>query len=128
MVGFVFLPNPDNLPCINHKDENKSNNQVDNLEWCTIQYNNTYGTRLDKLREYNRCRGCPESIRNKIKDTVTKIQGRAINQYDKSGNFIATYCSTMEVERSIGIPHNLISAYCIGAREHKEFIFKYKED
>lgn len=42
LVAYVFLPNPYNLPVINHKDENPMNNCVDNLEWCTIQYNNTY--------------------------------------------------------------------------------------
>ena len=44
MVANAFIPNPDNLPCVNHKDENKLNNCVDNLEWCTYQYNNNYGT------------------------------------------------------------------------------------
>ena len=48
LVAKAFIPNPDNLPCVNHKDENKLNNQVDNLEWCTQQYNNIYGTRLLK--------------------------------------------------------------------------------
>lgn len=48
LVAQVFIPNPNNLPCINHKDENKQNNNVDNLEWCTYQYNNTYGQRLTK--------------------------------------------------------------------------------
>ena len=44
LVAQCFLPNPDNLPCVNHKDENPSNNNVDNLEWCTNEYNLNYGT------------------------------------------------------------------------------------
>lgn len=48
LVAKAFIPNPDNLPCINHKDENGSNNNVSNLEWCSYLYNNTYGTRLTK--------------------------------------------------------------------------------
>ena len=42
LVATTFLPNPNNYPIINHKDGNPSNNCVDNLEWCTYQYNNTY--------------------------------------------------------------------------------------
>ena len=44
LVAMTFLENPNNLPCINHKDENKLNNRVENLEYCTIEYNNQYGS------------------------------------------------------------------------------------
>ena len=44
LVAQAFLPNPDNLPQVNHKDEDKSNNRVDNLEWCDRSYNMNYGT------------------------------------------------------------------------------------
>ncbi len=49
LVAIAFIPNPDNLPVVNHKDENPSNNKVDNLEWCTQKYNSNYGTRNEKL-------------------------------------------------------------------------------
>lgn len=45
LVATVFLPNPNNLPCVNHKDENSLNNCLYNLEWCTYSYNNSYGTK-----------------------------------------------------------------------------------
>lgn len=44
LVAEAFIPNPNNLPEVNHKDENPSNNQIDNLEWCSHYYNSNYGT------------------------------------------------------------------------------------
>ena len=51
LVAMAFIPNPNNLPAVNHKDENPSNNNVNNLEWCTIAYNNNYGTKKERLSE-----------------------------------------------------------------------------
>lgn len=49
LVAEAFIPNPDNLPQVNHKDENKENNCVDNLEWCTNEYNCRYGTHTERV-------------------------------------------------------------------------------
>lgn len=51
LVADAFIPNPLHLPCINHKDENKHNNFIENLEWCTYSYNNTYNNRHLKVAE-----------------------------------------------------------------------------
>lgn len=50
LVAQAFLPNPDNLNVVNHKDENKLNNVVENLEWCTTNYNANYGTRNARIQ------------------------------------------------------------------------------
>lgn len=51
LIALAWLPNPENYDLINHKDEIKTNNDVDNLEWCDYKYNNNYGTRLDKVKK-----------------------------------------------------------------------------
>ena len=49
LVALAFLPNKNNYPCVNHKDENPSNNNVNNLEWCTYEYNNNYGSIKERI-------------------------------------------------------------------------------
>lgn len=49
MVAENFISNPNNYPCVNHKDENPLNNSIDNLEWCTYAYNNAYGGRNERI-------------------------------------------------------------------------------
>ena len=59
LVALAFIPNPDKLPQVNHKDENKQNNCANNLEWCDAKYNNTYGSagenlkRLSEVKKYS---------------------------------------------------------------------------
>lgn len=55
LVAQAFIPNPDNLPCVNHIDEDPTNNNVENLEWCSYQYNNTYGDCIVKRSKLVEC-------------------------------------------------------------------------
>lgn len=51
LVTLAFIPNPNNLPQVNHKDENVANNNLWNLEWCDSKYNNNYGTKNQRISE-----------------------------------------------------------------------------
>lgn len=65
LVAEAFIPNPGNLPMVNHKDEDKTNNFIENLEWCTNEYNLTYGTA--RQRQAKKIRGRPLSEEHKAK-------------------------------------------------------------
>ena len=73
LVANAFIENPNNLPVVNHKDENKQNNNVDNLEWCTVEHNNTYGSRVENMakthtgmkRSQDTCDNISKSLKGK---------------------------------------------------------------
>ena len=65
LVAIAFLENPNNLPAVNHKDENKLNNSLDNLEWCSHQYNCNYGTRNQRITESRRATNAANKLKSK---------------------------------------------------------------
>ena len=106
LVAQAFIPNIDNLSEINHKDENKLNNCVENLEWMTHIDNCNYGTRNKRL-------------------------SRKILQYSKSGEFIREWQGALEVERVLKIAQPNITQCCRGNPKHTTaggFVWKYKEE
>lgn len=94
----AFIPNPDNLSQVNHKDENKENNRVENLEWCTAGYNVNYGTRNKRIADKNR--------NGKLSIPVL--------QYSLNGEFIREFPSTMQAQRDLGFDNSNISKCCNG--------------
>lgn len=72
LVAEAFIPNPDNLPCVNHKDENPSNNNVKNLEWCDYKYNINYGTANERRSAKRMGMKFSEEHRRKLSESHKK--------------------------------------------------------
>lgn len=96
LVAIAFIPNPNKLPQVNHKDENPSNNCVDNLEWCDQKYNSNYGTSKDRIAA-------------KLKNALLS---KSVQQYGMDGIFVREYPSAMEASRQLGLNVSGIISCC----------------
>lgn len=114
LVAQAFIENPDNLPEVNHKDENPKNNCVENLEWCDRSYNINYGTRNKKAGK---------KIAEKLtgrKQTEEHIKKRAekhskpVYSIDKESGLITYWESAKEAGRVLGIDPSSITRCCKG--------------
>lgn len=106
LVAMAFIPNPNNYPIINHKNEIRSDNRPENLEWCSHSYNLSYNGNREKKG---------------------KARMRPILQYDKNGHFIAEYAGGVEAQRILGIDRKGISmAICGRLKTYKGYIWKKK--
>jgi len=107
LVAQAFIPNPDCLPEVNHKDENKSNNAVSNLEWCTAKYNENYGTHTE------RC---------------AAKRSKPVVQLSLAGTAIALYRSAREAGELTGCDYKHISDCCLGIRKtHGHYQWRFAE-
>ena len=93
LVCEAFVENPNNYPCINHKDENRLNNNANNLEWCTYKYNNSYGTVIKRR---------------------SKVRCRAVIQMDLKGQKIKKWDSVKDASNYFKVRNSGIIAACKG--------------
>ena len=103
LVAQAFIPNPNNLPCVNHKDENPGNNDFRNLEWCTYKYNSNYGTNPSRhskkmLDRYNNDTDWKSDCIKRLAEIQKKKRKRVV-QLDKFNNYLKTYESSYATEK-----------------------------
>lgn len=130
LVAMAFIPNPDNLPCVNHKDENSQNNVVGNLEWCTIQYNCEYGT----ARERQRISRANNPNDKYIRKLVGEKNGKPIRCFTPNGTLHGIYKSLTEASIATKVNITTIIRHCKGKvgnnmnRPIRKFRFEYAEN
>ena len=109
LVCEAFHENPDGKPCVNHIDENKTNNCASNLEWCTYAENNNHGTRNARAGK-----------------AIAKAKSKPVGQYTLDGELIKVWASAREAQMQVGFSYQHISHVATGKRKtHKGFIWKY---
>lgn len=88
LVAKAFIPNPNKLEYINHKDEDKMNNNVSNLEWCTAKYNSNFGTSISRR------------VAHQDWASIADKQSKTVYQYSNDLNLIRVWKSTAECGRN----------------------------
>lgn len=121
IVASAFIPNPDNKPYVNHINCDKSDNRIQNLEWCTPLENGTHAKMQGRYRP----------ISKKDRDRVSRMAkskfSKPVLQFDITGNLLAEFPSANEAHRQLGISQGLISNVCRGLKENTHnYVFKYK--
>ena len=112
LVAMAFISNPDSKLFVNHKDENKLNNSVDNLEWVTHVENCRYGTAINRRTKHF------DYAHRKI-NNANQIEAcsKPIAQYTKDGRFIRNWASASECHKETGIATSGIRRVVNGERK-----------
>ena len=122
LVALAFLPNPNNLSYVNHKDHNIHNNNVNNLEWCTSSENARHSY------ENNRRKNEYLTKRKHVQQIMVNATKKRVAQYDLQNNLIATYESAAEAARQTNINNRSISFVCRGKRQTAGgYIWRFQE-
>jgi hypothetical protein len=129
LVAQAFLPNPSNLPQVNHKDENPSNNHLENLEWCDAKYNCNYGSRTERAISKMVQNPNYQATREKSLKAAHEKLSKPVLQFDKQGKFVAEFPSTREAERATGIYQSNISNCCLEKyKSAGKYLWRFKEE
>jgi hypothetical protein len=121
IVAEAFISNPNNYPMVNHKDENKKNNNVENLEWCTASYNVNYGTGKTRaiIKYKETWKNMNEEKRKEISEKHRKISIKYMNSISKEEK-IKKYCSKTTFMNLMYI--NYLN-YLFNKNDYDKFIF-----
>ena len=123
LIALTFIPNPDNLPEVNHKDCDTTHNWSDNLEWCTRSENVKHSFKTGGLTNKHMSDIAKMSTGGK---TCARLYGKGVDQLDMYGNLIATYDNIKHASRETGITTSGISRCCKGEyHQYKGYVWRY---
>lgn len=112
LVAQAFIPNKNNLPFVNHKDENPLNNCVENLEWCTKEYNNTYGTAIQRAK-------------------ITRAKSGAstlVEKVDSQGNVVERFMSIAQAAKENHVKRDVISYAIKTKRRMNGYVYRKSKE